>query len=395
MKFCISFGKIELKYFFYCFLSVILYIYIYYFIVESKEDNIINNHNLLYSFCYYLGYLLNFIPTWIINIKSKREEDSEINKMKERRTQSSQSYEYIYIAPNDKNFSKNTILKFLFICFILLLIDLIETTLSITQNKEKNENQSYDDDFIIIEYLIIFLASKYTKEVYYKHQNISFIILIIVEAIKTIYLFIKNNSNKIPIMKIILIILNSTLYAIFYLNLKGLMKYKYISPSQCNYMIGLITVPSIIIIYAIISFTPLGQKGNHYYCDSIFDLFSENNINAKNITFLISLPFAYLILLFLLNKIIYEYTIYHFYIPILIEKYIQNFINLLSFEGIFLISSFLVELIMILVFIEIIEINFCGLDENLKKNIELRGLLDSSLNNEHNIDNDNDNDDDE
>ena len=48
-------------------------------------------------------------------------------------------------------------------------------------------------------------------------------------------------------MKIILIILNSILYAIFYLNLKGLMKYKYISPSKCYFMIGLIIVPSIII----------------------------------------------------------------------------------------------------------------------------------------------------
>ena len=34
---------------------------------------------------------------------------------------------------------------------------------------------------------------------------------------------------------------------------------------------------------------------------------------------------------------------------------------------------------MILVFLEIIEIKFCGLNENVKRNIELRSLNESSL----------------
>ena len=34
---------------------------------------------------------------------------------------------------------------------------------------------------------------------------------------------------------------------------------------------------------------------------------------------------------------------------------------------------------MILIFVEIIEINYCGLGENLKRNIELRGLSESSI----------------
>ena len=398
MKFCISFGKIELKYFFYCFLSVILYIYIYYFIVDSKENNIINEHELLYSFCYYLGYLLNFIPVWIIQIKSKKEEGPKNNKMKERETQSSHSIEYIYSNPYDKNLSKKNILKFLFMCFILLLIDLIESTLNIidkrkkdkdNNNENKNESQVYNDDFNIIEFLIIFLVSKCDKEVYYKHQNISFLILIVVESIKNIYIFIKKEVRKdydiSTIMETILVLIKSILYAIFYLYIKGLMKYNYISPAKCNFMIGFITVPIIIIIYIIISLTPLRE-----IIDNIFALFIEENINAKNITFLITLPFAYLILLFVLNKIIYEYTIYHFYIPILIEYFVQNiFKNLESIERIILISSFFFELIMILIFVEIIEINYCGLNENLKRNIELRGLSDSiSLNNELNNDDD-------
>ena len=157
MKFCIFLGIVELKYFLYCFLSVILYIYIYYFIVDSEEENIINKHELLYSSCYFLGYFLNIIPAWIAQIKSKKKEKPSTNKMKERETQ---SIEYIYNNPYDKYFSIKDILKFFFICLILLLIDAIESTISVIENKKENKNENkkkYDDDFIIIEYLIIFL----------------------------------------------------------------------------------------------------------------------------------------------------------------------------------------------------------------------------------------------
>ena len=38
---------------------------------------------------------------------------------------------------------------------------------------------------------------------------------------------------------------------------------------------------------------------------------------------------------------------------------------------------------MILVFLELIELNFCGLSEMTAKNIELRALLDSAINDEN------------
>ena len=74
----------------------------------------------------------------------------------------------------------------------------------------------------------------------------------------------------------------------------------------------------------------------------------------------------------------------------MIIYFIQNVTkNFELIEIIFLISSFLIELIMILVFLEIIEINCYELNKNLKRNIELRGVVDSSLA----IENDNDDDD--
>jgi len=58
-------------------------------------------------------------------------------------------------------------------------------------------------------------------------------------------------------------------------------------------------------------------------------------------------------------------------------------INFKSTETIFLISIFFIELLMVLIFLEFIELNFCGLNENLKRNIEQRSFIESSLINEN------------
>ena len=202
------------------------------------------------------------------------------------------------------------------------------------------------------------------------------------EIIKNIYFLINGTGNDIfDIIHIVLNIINSILYAFYYLYIKRLMKYKFISPAKCNFMIGIINFPLVIIIYFIISFTSLGNIRKKYYFDNIFELFKNiGKIDTKNVIFLISLPFFLGFTEFIFNNIINDYTIYHIYIPLLIKYFIKNIIkNLRNYEKIFLISSFFIELIMILIFLELIEINCCGLNKNLKRNIQSRGIIDSSL----------------
>ena len=161
------------------------------------------------------------------------------------------------------------------------------------------------------------------------------------------------------------------------------MENKFISPYKCNFLVGIFNFPLIIIIYIIISFTPLGNKNNkNYYVYNFFSLFEEG-LNIINAFRLISFPFIYGISVCLFNKIIYDFTLYHSYIPLLIENFIIDIFSQIKNENkiilIVLISSFIIELIMILVFMEIIELHFCGLNENLKKNIELRALNETYL----------------
>ena len=98
------------------------------------------------------------------------------------------------------------------------------------------------------------------------------------------------------------------------------MKYKFISPYKCNFMIGIINVPIITLIYFIISLTPLGNEEKEYYYDNIFKLFKDlGNIKINGLIKLISLPIVYGIYQFIVIKTIYDYSIFHMYIPFSIE----------------------------------------------------------------------------
>ena len=364
----------------------------YYFIYYDK-NNIINEHYHFHSFCFFFGYLLNIIPAWISHAKSKEKEKENLI-TNESEEESIRSIEYIYNKPYEKYLSTRDILKFLFICLILLLTDIIENIGIIIEDNEKkekeNENEKkeekYNDDYFFIEYLIIFIATKFDKEVYYKHQYISFLVLILVGAIKIFYFLMKELYQRTNFIAIVLNIIYSIFYAIYYIYIKGLMKYKFISPYKYNFMIGVINTPIIILMYFVISFTTLGKEeiNNIYYYDNIFKLFNDlGKIDVKNAILIILAPFVFGIYAFIVIKIIYDYSIFHIYIPVIMQYFIENIVkNFAPIDNIFLISSFFIELIMILVFLEIIEIKFCGLNENLKRNIELRGIKDSSLDNE-------------
>jgi len=435
MKFCFSFGTFDIKIVFICLLAGILEIYINLFIYGEVDGNksIFDNRLLLDPLCYYVGFLLNIIPALINNKCSKTKKEKPIeNKLKE---ENIQSIEYIYNNPYDQYLSKKDFIKFLFICFFLLLTDFIDTIISIKEievnknkkndtydksncalkdeyndiiynyiyysyaniknntNNDTNNNENggmktndykklfdyYEDDYLFFEFIIIFILIKFFRKTkYYKHQNISFVILCFMEIIKSVIFISQRNENNY--LFICFNIINSILYGFYYSYIRGLMKYKFISPYKICYMIGIINIPIISIIYIVISFFDGNCNVNKDYCLDIFESFKE--IDALNYFRLISLSLSYGVLMALFNKAINDYTLYHIYIPLLVENFIKNIISYSGYDNssiiiIFLSISFFIELFMILVFLEIIEVNFCGLDKNLKKHIELRSITET------------------
>jgi len=312
---------------------------------------------MLDSSCISFGFLLNIIPEYIFNEN-----------------------------PDKQNLSIKEIIKIIIISAFLLFFSTMKKIIII---KNKNEDKDKDNDyenlreeyenyFMFIEFFVIFIIP-HSSEIYYKHQKLSFFIFFLIEIIKVI-LFLREKQflNKI-INDFLLIIFEfffSITSAIYLIYIKGLMKYKFVSPYKVNFIVGMITFPLIIIIYIIISLTSLGN-----FINNIKEIFKD--LDPINIMRLITYLLANGIYFLLVNKIIYDFTLYHIYIPMLVENFVINitiqFKNKLNI--IFLIIFFLIELAMILIFLEIIEINFCGLNENLKKNIEFRALADTSLEN--------------
>ena len=243
----------------------------------------------------------------------------------------------------------------------------------------ENLKEEYEDYFLFIEFLVIFIIP-HSSEVYYNHQKLSFFIFSLTEIIKVI-LFLSEKQLLLKainnFVKLILELFSSIIFAIYLINIKELMKYKYVSPYKVNFIVGIVTFPFIIIIYITISFTSLGNEKNDNYVDNIIEIFKD--LGIINVIRLISLPFIYGIYVLLLNKIIYDFTLYHIYIPLLVEHFIENiFIQIENeniFKIIFLIICFLIELVMILIFLEIIELNFCGLNINLKKILNSEHLM--------------------
>jgi len=199
MKFCISCGIFDLKYFLYCILFSIIETYINDFdkndhnkYINDKNDNhknIITNHSLLEESCYCLGYLLNIIPERYSQKKSK--EKSVSSKLKGENNKSNNSIEYIYNKSYNEYLSIKESLKFFFISLFILLIIILRQIQQILNRKINRNNfdcDKFEGYFYFIQFLIYFsIRSK--SEVYYKHQNFSFGIFFLIEFIKIIIFF--------------------------------------------------------------------------------------------------------------------------------------------------------------------------------------------------------------
>ena len=176
--------------------------------------------------------------------------------------------------------SAKDIIKLFSICFILLLIQLIEIFSNIIYNDNENkQNVGYEDYFILYLIIIMFIELKlfFKNIIIYKHQKISFLIFFIIEIIKTIYfIIIENNSKIYDFCTIIIGLFYSLLLSIYYIYIDSLMKHKYISPYKCSFMIGACFVPLLIIVYSIILFT---NASDHNF--NLFISFRKLKANNK------------------------------------------------------------------------------------------------------------------
>ena len=242
----------------------------------------------------------------------------------------------------------------------------------------------YEYDKPIIMLIIFFIYLKTKKERFYRHQKFSLLSIVITGIINYI-LLIFFGKNRIDfryyewIIIIISFLISSLPYSILVYLEKLYMKYKYYSPLFISFYIGAIC--SIVSVIWLIICYIVGNEcmlcGEIKYTCTLFIIISICTIINNAINFLLQII------------IINNFTIVHFLmicsfgdiisIIFYIRKKIVDYDGRIEKMDIINISIKVLQVILCLIFLEIIELNFCGLNENLKKYIIRRSVFESKL----------------
>ena len=330
---------------------------------------------------------LIYIP-YFIYLKMKR---------KKRKTNSS---EESLINNNKKNeelrkfrgFTKRDGLMF----FIVIILDLLtDNTYTIYYN---HLNPKYGD-FIKINIRLIFVfifSTFYSRQIYHRHKIFSqLIIILLTTGIDILKIISKNDNYNFEAKYIILILLLCISEALILSFKHYLLEIKCFRIESVSFLFGFLNFV----------FTSILILLKHYFGSAIF--FNEKNIEFINFEYKTKKDFEKIIFSFITNSIVFlffykclqECTPNHILLAFTVCRYLPNLKESFSEEEktLYLIiysSSFIIIFLCVLIFLEIMELNFCKLSYNTRRNIlkrerieEKKSGKDSSINDSNNSNN--------
>ena len=366
----ISLGKIDKKFFIYIILYIINIILLGLVNVYFSKNKGVGNDNILIdqliqSFC----YIFFGIPEYILR-------KNENNKNKEKNIEIHVENNLIYLSDSPNKPKSYKHLLILIILLTALYIYIISKTLLFSYYPEYMEFASDESYSAIIMFFLYLIFRIIHKIIFYKHQYISLVILVsfglIRVSIKKFYIQKQEFIFPDDLLSLIILIIYPIPYALtFYVPYKY-MKYEYYSHFFICFISGLINIICSIITLSIFLSINCEETSIFYgYCRT------NKNIKGYSIIIYIFQSILYALIFFMQMKILNDYTVFHIMLFFSITVFISNIFNIiLDFninDFILVIITFPFEIFFILVFVEIIELNFCGLNSNLKKNIIERG----------------------
>ena len=181
----------------------------------------------------------------------------------------------------------------------------------------------------------------------------------------------------------------SLLESSIYLYIKDLIEYKYFTVYKVCYVFGIINLFLSLITYSTVSFKDCNiesictenKETNKYYFDNIKILF--NSLNFEIIILLLVFIILFGILNFLIISIIQKYTVCHLFIFFLNKEQLLH-LRIFEISHINILNVILLY-IPYLIWLEFIELNFCGLEKNTQRNIQKRAYEDLLSGNNNNI----------
>lgn len=358
----LSLGNFDKKIFF-CLLTYLLLsliITLIYRIYLSKEENIRINISLsiLSEFFFNIFFI---IPDLIIRKNKNKEETNGI---------SFNTINYIFNNPYKINYKG---IQYLFISFIILLIYFYGTDIYITIYKEPSAILKNDaNKSLKIIYLFI-LSKLIDKSNFYKHQYLSLVIIALMGIIRFIMNALELNYEfKFPdfLLPLFFLFLFPFIESSIFFIIKHYMENKYYTPFFICFIMGIIISVISFIMFLIFTNIACGQS-------RVCEILSQKTIISENIAYVILIIESIInsLLLFIEILTINHFTIFHLMLLHGIINLILNIINFQNknyYQQIIIIITFIIEIFAILVFVEMIILNFCGLNFNIKNNIIFR-----------------------
>ena len=231
-----------------------------------------------------------------------------------------------------------------------------------------------DINYWLLDIIFISIFSRIIlKTKIYIHQLIALIIMIILGIILITINYYDGEYDKLTGFdyKILLIIIIELIFSLNIVICKYSMEYKFYSPYEiclCEGIFAVIANILLLIIFSNIKFSSKNNDGK-IYIDN-FDYFKKAKF-IDYIIFIISMITRWIFTLFILI-IIKKYTPSHAVLIFIIGEMGFAFTTGIIFLKIIKVTIFIFLIILILIFTEIIELNFFGLSRNTKKNISER-----------------------
>ena len=359
----ISLGNINKKFFrlAYFYLAVILFLNITSYILNYMEASI-DNMPLLLIICHCPLLLCIFEEDYFKkkSTDKKRESVSIINN------------KINYLSDNYTPYNK----KKLIILILMIILDYIYDAglIYFQKIKAKESELVFSEIFKFMDTLFLFIFFRvFHKIIFYRHQYISLFIIILMGLIKFSYkiIFYKNPDFYL-IGFIILFPLIDSVNNYFF---QKYMFYEYYSPNIILFSIGIIYLFISAPIFIIFHYVDCGDS-------QLCELLSSRQKFPDITRFIISLIIFILYSIFYSGQhfmrflIIEKFSVFHLVLIVtlgeLINTIFDQFSNFNATNLTITLITYCFEILGVLVFIEIIELNFCSLNVNLKKNIIFR-----------------------
>ena len=248
------------------------------------------------------------------------------------------------------------------------------------------ENENYVDTLQTNIIFMAIFAYFILKMKLYRHHILCIIIVLLRGLAYTLIfnIFDPNFKQEEELIPYVVSFVTEIGFSLTYVMYKYYMLIKFMHPFEIMFFEGVFEL-----IFSIITLL-IARSMNKL--DNIEDFISKfKGIEILIIISWILVSFSYHAILF---KVIDSYTPFYIHMSIIISEFLSLFMKigeeLSTGKILFYVFSFIICPFMILVFLEIIELNFCGLSYMTKKNIELRANLDSIANEENDINKEND-----